>query len=634
MTHAHVPVLGEVDAYLFAEGTHRRLPEVMGANPMTHDGVAGIAFAVWAPNARRVSVVGDFNDWDGRRHPLFLRRECGVWEGFVPGVPDGARYKFELEDAQGHLLPLKADPYARASEMRPANASIVVADRAFAWQDDAWMSARGRAQERDRPMSVYEVHLGSWRRNALEGNRFLTYRELADDLITYAVDLGFTHLELLPVTEHPFDGSWGYQTIGMFAPTSRFGTPADFKYFVDCAHRAGLGVLLDWVPGHFPTDAHGLANFDGTHLYEHADPRIGYHREWGTLVYNLGRNEVAAFVLNSALFWLREYHIDGLRVDAVSSIVYRDYSREPGTWLPNVHGGNENLEATAFLRRFNEAIYGEANGAITIAEESTAFPGVTTPTFAGGLGFGYKWNMGWMHDTLEFFTRDPLYRGYHLDDISFGFVYAWSENYVLPLSHDEVVHGKGSLIGRMPGWPGDRFANLRLLFALMYAHPGKKLLFAGGEFAQEREWNAETSLDWHLTTEPLHAGMQRLVGDCNRFYRAMPALYERDATAEGFEWITYDDRANAVVAWVRWSASRDSHLVAIFNTSGRRIENYAFGVPHAGRYREVLNSESQAYGGLNDGNAGEVWTRDVPMHGRAQSLAVTLPARTALWFAP
>ncbi|GAC1585962.1 MAG: 1,4-alpha-glucan branching protein GlgB [Candidatus Velthaea sp.] len=628
----HVAVLGAVDAYLFAEGTHKRLWDVLGANPRTVEGVEGIAFALWAPNARRVSVVGDFNDWDGRRDPMYLRRECGVWEHFAPGVRAGARYKFELEDAAGRLLPLKADPFARFSEMRPANASVVFTDRTFAWHDDEWMAGRGERQSREAPISIYEVHPGSWKRT--DGNGFLSYTDLANDLIPYVAKLGFTHIELLPITEHPFDGSWGYQTTGLFAPTSRFGTPAMFKAFVEAAHAAGVGVILDWVPGHFPTDAHGLAWFDGTHLYEHADPRIGFHRDWGTLVYNLGRTEVAEIMLNSALYWLQEFHIDALRVDAVSSIIYRDYSRESGQWVPNVYGGNENLEATAFLRRFNETVYGEVEGAITIAEESTAFPGVTTPTNLGGLGFGYKWNMGWMHDTLEFFERDALYRGYHLDDISFGLVYAFSENFVLPLSHDEVVHGKRSLLGRMPGRPDERFADLRLLYGLMFAHPGKKLLFSGAEFGQDREWNFNVSLDWHLTDEPLRAGTQTLIGDLNGLYRAQPALHERDAMPDGFEWIQYDDRTNGTVAFVRWSAARQAHLVAICNFSGKQIDGYRIGVPQAGMYREIFNSDSNRYGGHNIGNLGGAMTAPVPMHGRAQSLTLTLPPRATIWLQP
>jgi 1,4-alpha-glucan branching enzyme len=631
---AHVPILGETDAYLFAEGTHRRLYDLFGAHPVRHDGVDGVAFAVWAPNARRVSVVGDFNAWDGRRDPLYLRRECGVWERFVPGVPDGSRYKYELEDREGTLLPLKADPFARASEFRPANASIVVTDRAHVWDDAAWMTGRSARQDRRAPIAIYEVHLGSWQRKPEEGNRFLTYRELAEKLVPHAASLGFTHLELLPVTEHPLDGSWGYQATGLFAPTSRFGSPADFAAFVDAAHRAGLGVILDWVPGHFPTDAHGLAWFDGTHLYEHADPRVGYHREWGTLVYNLGRTEVAEILINSALFWLREFHIDGLRVDAVSSIIYRDYSREHGEWIPNTAGGNENLEATAFLRHLNQTVYGEVPGAITIAEESTAFPGVSTPVYAGGLGFGYKWNMGWMHDTLTFFGRDPLYRGYHLDEISFGLVYAFSENFVLPLSHDEVVHLKRSLIGRMPGGTFERFANLRLLYALMYAHPGKKLLFSGAEFAQEAEWNALASLDWHQANEPERAGIALLVGDLNRLYREVPALHEHDALSDGFSWIVFDDRQNGVVAFERFGDDRTQPFVAVYNFSGRRIDDYRIGVSRSGRFLEVLNTDAALYGGHNEGNLGGADTHPVGAHGRPQSLVLAVPALGALWLQP
>ena len=630
----YVPILGETDAYLFAEGTHKRLYDVLGANPRQAGGSDGFAFAVWAPNARRVSVVGDFNDWDGRRNPMYLRRECGVWETFVPGLGGGARYKYELEDRAGNLLPLKADPFARAAEMRPANASVTVADRAYGWNDADWMSRRAAHGERSAAISIYEVHLGSWQRKSEEHDRFLTYRELAETLVPHVAALGFSHLELLPITEYPFDGSWGYQTTGLFAPTSRFGSPADFAYFVDAAHRAGLGVILDWVPGHFPTDAHGLAWFDGTHLYEHADPRVGFHREWGTLVYNLGRTEVAEILINSALFWLHEFHLDGLRVDAVSSIVYLDYSREPGAWLPNIYGGNENLEATAFLRRFNEAVYGDAPGAITIAEESTAFPGVTTPVYAGGLGFGYKWNMGWMHDTLAFFERDPLYRAFHLDEISFGLVYAFSENFVLPLSHDEVVHGKGSLIGRMPGTDFERLANVRLLFALMYAHPGKKLLFMGAEFAQEAEWNADRSLDWHLAAEPQRAGIGQLLRDLNGQYRAIPALHELDAVGEGFAWISYDDRQNGVVAFERFGIDREQQLVAVCNFSGRRIDDYRIGVSRAGAYRETLNTDAAVYGGRNEGNLGGVHSEPIALHGRPQSLVLTVPALGALWLQP
>jgi 1,4-alpha-glucan branching enzyme len=629
----HQPVLGDLDAYLLGEGTHLRLYEVLGAHARTFGGVTGTAFAVWAPNARRVSVVGDFNDWDGRSHPMWLRRECGVWELFVPGIGPGTRYKYELEDRNGHLLPLKVDPVGFYSEQRPRNASIVWDAPPYPWTDADWLSRRGARQHRDAAISIYEVHLGSWRRTPEEDNRFLTYREMAAELIPYVRDLGFTHIELMPLTEHPFDGSWGYQTTGWFAPTSRFGTPDDARAFIDAAHNAGLGVIADWVPGHFPTDDFSLGHFDGTSLYEHADPRKGFHIEWGTFAFNLGRTEVANFLLASALYWLREFHIDGLRVDAVSSIIYLDYDREAGEWIPNMYGGNENLEATAFLRNFNTVVYGEFPDCMTIAEESTAYTGVTTPVSAGGLGFGFKWNMGWMHDTLQFMQRNPMYRNYHLNDLSFGLVYAFSENFVLPLSHDEIVHGKGSLINKMPGGDDEKFANLRLLFGHMFGHPGKKLLFAGGEFAQWNEWNSAYSLDWHLTQWPRHAGIQRLLGDCNRLYRELPALHERDATGEGFDWIQYDDQRNAVCAWIRYDAGRRNHVVVVCNFSGVRLDAYRIGVPQSGTYRELFNSDAALYGGGNEGNSGAVHTEPIPMHGRDQSIAATLPPLCALYFA-
>ncbi len=634
MNATHQPILGDLDAYLLGEGTHLRLYDVLGAHVRTFDGVTGTAFAVWAPNARRVSVVGDFNRWDGRANPMWLRREVGVWELFVPGVAAGARYKYELEDGAGHLLPLRSDPVGFFAEVRPGNASVVWDAPPFAWSDAGWMAGRGARQHREAAISIYEAHLGSWRRKADHGGRFLTYREFADELVPYVRDLGFTHVELLPVSEHPFDGSWGYQTTGWFAPTSRFGTPDDLRAFVDAAHNAGIGVIVDWVPGHFPTDAFSLGRFDGTSLYEHADPRKGFHKEWGTFAFNLGRTEVANMMLASALYWLREFHIDGLRVDAVSSMIYLDYNRKAGEWIPNIYGGNENLEATAFLRRFNTLVYGEFPDAMTIAEESTAYPGVTTPVSAGGLGFGFKWNMGWMHDTLQFMHRDPMYRGHHLDEISFGLVYAFSENFVLPLSHDEVVHGKGSLIGKMPGGDREKFANLRLLFGHMFAHPGKKLLFAGDEFGQRDEWRYSASLDWHLTQWHAHSGLQALVGDGNRLYRDLPALHARDASGDGFEWIQYDDRRHAVCAWIRYDATRATHVVVACNYSGVRLDNYRLGVPHAGHYRELLNTDAALYGGGNEGNLGGVHAEPVPMHGRPQSIAITLPPLAAVYFAP
>ncbi len=632
MNAVHQPVLGDLDVYLLGEGTHLRVYEVLGAHVRTFDGVAGTAFAVWAPNARRVSVVGDFNDWDGRRDPMWLRRECGVWELFIPGVGAGTRYKYELEDSHGRLLPLRADPCGAYGELRPRNASIVWDAPPYPWTDAAWLRDRGARQHRGAPISIYEVHLGSWRRKPEEGNRFLSYRELAAELIPYVRDLGFTHVELLPVSEHPFDGSWGYQTTGWFAPTSRFGTPDDFRAFVDAAHAAGIGVIVDWVPGHFPTDAWSLGHFDGTSLYEHADPRKGFHHEWGTFAFNLGRTEVANMLLANALYWLREFHIDGLRVDAVSSMIYLDYNRKDGEWIPNAFGGNENLEATEFLRRFNSVVYGEFPDVMTIAEESTAYAAVTSPVSAGGLGFGFKWNMGWMHDTLAFFHRDPLWRGYHLGEIAFGLVYAFSENFVLPLSHDEVVHGKGSLLNKMPGNDAEKFANLRLLVGHMYAHPGKKLLFAGGEFGQWNEWRFNASLDWHLTHWHRHSGLQRLVGDANRLYREHPALHARDAEPEGFAWIQFDDARNGVCAWLRYDEAHAGHVVVVCNYSGVSLSGYRVGVPQAGTYREIFNTDAGFYGGSNAGNLGFVHTAPIPMHGQPQSIAILLPPLTALYF--
>ncbi|MEO6836612.1 MAG: 1,4-alpha-glucan branching protein GlgB [Candidatus Tumulicola sp.] len=625
------PVLGEMDAYLIAEGKHLKLWEVLGAHCRTIDGVAGATFAVWAPNALRVSVVGDFNDWDGRCHPMRKRVECGVWEIFVPGAAADARYKYEIETSQGGLLPLKADPLARYAEMRPATASIVHSMEPADWSDDRWMSERGARQRPDAPISVYEVHLGSWRRRGHEGNRFLTYRELADELLPYVADMGFTHVELLPVTEHPFDGSWGYQPTGMFAPTSRYGTPQDFRRFVDAAHGLGIGVILDWVPGHFPSDAHGLALFDGTHLYEHDDPRKGFHPDWNTLIYNHGRREVANFLVASGLFWIEEFHVDALRVDAVASMLYLDYSRREGEWLPNEYGGRENVAAIAFLRSLNETLARLHGDAVTMAEESTSWPMVSGPIDEGGLGFGYKWNMGWMHDTLRYFGYDPVYRRYHQSDLTFGLVYAFSEKFVLPLSHDEVVHGKRSLLEKMPGDRWQRFANLRTLLALTFAHPGKKLLFMGDEFAVVREWDHDAQLDWGLLSDELHAGVARLVRDCNRVYRTTPALYELDSQPEGFEWIDFADADDSVLTFLR--KGRGSELVlAVVNATPVVRYGYRIGVPQAGTYRETINTDSHHYGGSNVGNAGAVESEDVPAHGRLHSVVLTLPPLAALVF--
>ena len=622
------PVLGEMDVWLLGEGSHLRPYEILGATPRVMEGIAGTAFAVWAPNAQRVSVVGDFNHWDGRRHPMRLRRECGVWELFLPGVMAGARYKFELLDAQGRLLPHKADPYARQSELRPATASVVAAMPPVALPSPA----RQAANALDAPMSIYEVHLGSWRRKPEEGNRWLDWDELAAELVPYAADLGFTHLELLPVSEHPFDGSWGYQTLGQFSPTARFGEPAGFARFVQAAHAAGLGVLLDWVPAHFPTDAHGLANFDGTHLFEYADPREGFHNDWNTLIYNFGRTEVRNFLVGSALYWLERFDVDGLRVDAVASMLYRDYSRRAGQWIPNVHGGRENLEAIAFLKRTNEVIGGERPQAVTLAEESTAFPAVSRPTYLGGLGFHYKWNMGWMHDTLQYMQRDPIHRPFHHGEMTFGLVYAFNENFVLPLSHDEVVHGKGSLLNKMPGDRWQKFANLRAYYGFMWGHPGKKLLFMGGEFAQSAEWNHDRSLDWHLLQYPEHAGMRALLRDLNRLYRELPALHQIDFDGGGFEWIDHGDAARCLLAFVR--RGRDGQMVLVLcNFAPVVHRGLRLGVPRAGTWRERLNTDSQHYGGSNVGTPyGVAASEPQGSHGRAQSIVVDLPPLATVFY--
>ncbi len=622
-------VLGEMDVWLLGEGSHLRPYEMLGAAPRVMDGVAGTAFAVWAPNAQRVSVVGDFNFWDGRCHPMRLRRECGVWELFLPGVGVGTRYKFELLGREGQLLPQKADPCARQAELRPATASVVAEMPPVA----APSPARQRANALDAPMSIYEVHLGSWRRKPEDGDRWLNWDELAETLVPYAAEMGFTHLELLPVTEHPFDGSWGYQTLGLYAPTARFGEPAGLQRFIARAHAAGLGVLLDWVPAHFPTDAHGLAQFDGTHLYEYADRREGFHNDWNTLIYNFGRTEVRNFLVGSALYWLERYDIDGLRVDAVASMLYRDYSRKAGEWIPNVHGGRENLEAIALLKRTNEVIGGERPQAITLAEESTAFPGVSRPTYAGGLGFHFKWNMGWMHDTLQYMARDPIHRRYHHGEMTFGLVYAYTENFVLPLSHDEVVHGKGSLLGKMPGDRWQQFANLRAYYGFMWGHPGKKLLFMGCEFAQAAEWNHDRSLDWHLLGDTAHAGVQALVRDLNALYKAQPALHQQDFSGEGFEWVRHDDAERCVLSFIR-KAPGAAPVLVVCNFTPTLHHGFRVGVPAGGTWRELLNTDSQHYGGSNAGTAfGAVTAEPVAWDGRAQSIAITVPPLGTVFFA-
>jgi 1,4-alpha-glucan branching enzyme len=619
------PVLGELDLHLLGEGNHLASYRKLGAHRIVHEEVAGVAFAIWAPNARRASVVGDFNDWDGRRMPMRRRAEIGVWELFVPGLEAGHLYKYEMLAPDGVVLPLKADPYAEASEPPPGTASVVAAPIGHVWQDAAWLAERARNNDRSAPISVYEVHLGAWRRRLDQAGRYLSYRELATELVPYVSDLGFSHIEIMPVTEYPFDGSWGYQPVSLFAPTSRYGGPDDFRAFVDACHGAGLGLWLDWVPGHFPTDPHGLGRFDGTALYEHADPRQGFHRDWNTLIYNYGRREVWNFLLSSAVYWLREFHVDGLRVDAVASMLYLDYSRSPGEWVPNAFGGRENLDAIQFLRRLNELVFAEANGATSVAEESTAWPMVSRPVYLGGLGFGFKWNMGWMHDTLHYMSLDPVFRKYHHNDLTFGLLYAFHENFILPLSHDEVVHGKKSLIGKMSGDRWQRFANLRAYYAFMWTQPGKKLLFMGGEFAQEREWNHDIGLDWQLLSDPLHRGVQRLVHDLNAVYRSTPALYRLDCEPAGFSWIDVTNAAESVVAYLRRAGAQEPVAVVVCNFTPVVRETYRIGVPQGGRYRERINTDAADYGGSGVGNAGQVQAEAHPMHGLAYSIRLRLP---------
>ncbi len=624
------PLVGDDDLHYFGEGTHLRPYTFLGAHPLRAQGVDGVRFAVWAPNAAAVSVVGDFNAWGGGRHPMRSRGGGGVWERFVPRAAVGDRYKFEIRTRDGHVLPHKADPYARAAELRPATASVVAPPLVEPLRLDP---LRAAANGRHAPMSIYELHAGSWRRHP--DGRLYSWDELAASLPDYAAQQGFTHVELLPVSEHPFDGSWGYQTLGLYAPSARFGPGDGLRRFVQACHAQGVGVLLDWVPAHFPSDAHGLAGFDGSALYEYADPREGFHRDWNTLIYNFGRHEVRNFLVGSALYWLEQFGLDGLRVDAVASMLYRDYSREPGQWVPNAHGGRENLEAIAFLRRTNEVVGQECPGAITLAEESTAFPGVSAPTFAGGLGFHYKWNMGWMHDTLEYVRQDPVHRRWHHDKMSFGLVYAFSENFVLPLSHDEVVHGKGSILGRMPGDEWQRFANLRAYYGFMWGHPGKKLLFMGQEFAQGTEWNHDAELPWWLLQHEPHAGVQRLVRDLNALMRERPALHRLDTQAAGFDWIDAHDADRSVYAWVRRDGAGDEVLVVCNMTPVPRPA-MRLGVP-PGRtaWREVLNTDSVFYGGSNLGNGPmPLPVQPVAGHGRDQSVELTLPPLAAIYLVP
>ncbi|PTW50265.1 1,4-alpha-glucan branching protein GlgB [Rhodovulum kholense] len=628
------PVIGELDEYLLGEGTHRRIWQVLGAHVRNHEGVAGTHFAVWAPNARRVSVVGPFNAWDGRRAPMRRRGTTGVWEIFLPGIGEGDCYKYEILGADGTVQPLKADPVGFGAEHPPRTASVVRDISGYGWRDDAWMTYRSGNNARTAPISVYEVHLGSWRRKADEGNRPLSYKEAAEELVDYAADMGFTHLEFLPLSEHPFDGSWGYQPVGLFAPTVRHGPPHEFRDLVDAAHRKGLGVILDWVPAHFPSDPHGLVQFDGTALYEHADPREGFHHDWNTLIYNYGRTEVANFLYSNALYWLEEYHVDGLRVDAVASMLYRDYSRKAGEWVPNVHGGRENLEAIAMLQRMNEVAYREVPGIMTVAEESTSFPGVSRPVDMGGLGFGYKWNMGWMNDTLDYIAREPVHRKFHHHQLTFGLLYAFSENFILPISHDEVVHGKGSMLAKMPGNDWEKFANLRAYYGFMWGHPGKKLLFMGQEFAQRAEWDRAGELDWGVLGADWHRGMQRLVRDLNTLYRAMPALHVKDCEADGFRWIEANAAEISVYAWLRQGQEGDPPVAIVCNLTPVERSGVRVGLPRAGCWREVMNTDAAIYGGGNRGNLGGVVAEEVAHQGLPASVELTLPPLSVLFLMP
>ncbi len=626
-------LLGELDLHLIAEGRHRELGQCLGAHVVTVDGVRGVRFAVWAPNAWRCSVVGDFNTWDGRRHLMRRRQEAGVWELFVPRLEPGARYKYELLGPHGNVLPQKADPVARASEAAPSTASLVSDPEPFIWTDDEWMADRGRRQALDAPISIYEVQAGSWI-SAPEGHRYPTWHDLAERLVPYVRQLGFTHIELLPIAEHPFGGSWGYQPLGQFAPTGRYGGAEGFAHFVDRCHAAGIGVIVDWVPAHFPTDSHGLARFDGTALYEHEDPREGFHKDWNTLIYNLGRREVSGFLIASALEWLERYHVDGLRVDAVASMLYRNYSRAEGEWIPNVYGGAENLESVEFLRHLNGIIRERCPGTIMVAEESTAWPGVSAPPEEGGLGFHYKWNMGWMHDTLHYMEQDPVYRSYNHHAMTFGMVYAYSEKFVLPISHDEVVHGKGSLLNKMTGDEWLKCANLRAYLSFMWTHPGKKLLFMGCEIGQWAEWNHDRTIDWHLLDNPRHRGLQRIVRDLNRLYVAEPGLHSSDTDPGGFEWVVGDDAANSVFAFLRKPVGEGAPLLVVCNMTPVPRHHYRIGVPHGGYWREALNSDAEIYGGSNMGNGGGVDADGVGSHGWDQSLSLTLPPLSTIVLRP
>ncbi len=625
------PVIGELDEYLLGEGTHKRIWKSLGAHVTTHEDVKGTHFAVWAPNARRVSVVGDFNHWDGRRNVMRRRGGSGIWEIFIPGVGDGAPYKYEILGQDGKLLPQKADPVGFGSQHPPETASIVRDISGYGWHDKKWMSKREAMNNREAPISIYEVHLGSWRRKYDEGGRPLSYKELAEELVDYVAEMGFTHIELMPISEFPFDGSWGYQPVGMYAPTIRFGPPHEFRDLVDAAHQKGLGVLTDWVPAHFPTDPHGLAMFDGTHLYEHADPREGFHHDWNTLIYNFGRNEVANFLISNALYWLEEYHLDGLRVDAVASMLYRDYSRKDGEWVPNIHGGRENLEAISLIQRLNTITYGEVPGIMTAAEESTSFPAVSRPVDGGGLGFGFKWNMGWMNDTLSYIQNEPIHRKYHHHQMTFGLHYAFSENFILPISHDEVVHGKGSMLQKMPGNEWEKFANLRAYYGFMWGHPGKKLLFMGCEIAQGHEWKHDEQIAWDLLQYPLHSGMQALIRDLNKIYTETPSLYRYDCEERGFQWIELNDAENSIFAWIRRGEENDAPVVVVCNFTPVE-RRWKCGFPIVGDWEEIINSDAEIYGGGNRGNFGKIKAVEDHHMGQPAAADVTLPPLSTLMF--
>ena len=617
------PVLSDLDQHLLGEGTHKELWRALGAHVITHQGSIGVHFAVWAPNAQRVSVVGDFNKWDGRRHPMRRTGDTGIWEIFVPHLGDGDLYKYEVFGADGSVGQ-KADPVGFGSQYPPEKASVVRDITGFGWKDKTWMDTRAKRADRASPISIYEVHLGSWRRRYDDGGRPLSYKELARDLVAYVKHMGFTHIELMPVSEFPFDGSWGYQPVGLYAPTIRFGPPHEFRDFVDAAHAAEIGVLLDWVPGHFPTDPHGLAQFDGTHLYEHADPREGFHQDWNTLIPNYGRREVKNYYVSNAMYWMEEYHLDGLRVDAVASMLYRDYSRNDGEWVPNHDGGRENYEAIAFLQEMNIAVYGADSSIMTVAEESTSFPAVSQPVHVGGLGFGFKWNMGWMNDTLSYMEEDPIHRQYHQNKMTFGIDYAFSENFILPISHDEVVHGKGSMLEKMPGNTWEKFANLRAYYAFMWTHPGKKLLFMGCEFAQPEEWDHNGELNWAAADTPAHKGIQTLVRDLNAFYCATPSLHVKDCDPDGFAWLA-GDAAQSVLGYVRYGNADDAPVIIMCNFTPVERLGFRIGIPRAGFWEEILNTDAAIYGGENRGNFGGVASTDTGADGHQQSLTLTLP---------